>query len=303
MPKLTPESVRDGLKDDRKGQQLVITGKQISSIEGIESFINSSKIYHIDFSFNMIRGIPNSLTYPNLLFLDLSTNLITRIENLENLKSLQVLRLSRNRISKIEGISMNLNLNAVDLSMNQISRIENLNHLSQLKILYLYGNSIKSLEGLNGLGQLNELRIEQNAIEDLNHLATFNNQIEILEAHSNKVADLDNVIKTLFKLSKLKNLSLYNNPIFSDVTYKFRILKYKNIVNLDGLLVKEYIRDVLEDMKENYDLDQIVIESQRNINQLIEREREVKDIAVKLLSMQMQRLEDDFIEFSKSMEK
>jgi transcriptional regulator with XRE-family HTH domain len=303
MPKLTSEYIQEGLKDDRKGKKLSITGKQISSLEGLESFATLSKVSDFDFSFNMIRSIPSSFTYPNLQILDLSTNLITKIEYLEELKSLQVLRLSRNRLNKIEGLSQNLALTGLDLSMNQIRRIENLSHLKQLKLLYLYGNSIRSLEGLAGLNKLESLRIEQNEFQDISHLATFEHQINELEAHSNRISDLDDVIKTLFKMNKVKKLSLYNNPIFNDVTYKFRILKYKNIEYLDGLLVKEYIREVLEDMKDDYDLDQIVVESQRNINVLIEREREVKDIAVKLLSLQMQRLDDDFIEFSKAMEK
>lgn len=303
MPKLTQEYIREGLKDERQGQSIVITGKQISTIEGLDSFTNTSKLYHLDLSFNMIRSMSTSLVFPNLLHLDLSTNLLTSIENLDQLKLLQVLRLSRNRITKIEGLSQNFNLTGLDLSMNQIKRIENLGHLKQLKLLYLYGNQIQHLEGLNGLVQLKELRIEQNSILDINHLATLDNNLEELEAHTNKISDLDNVIKTLSQLTKLKKLSLFNNPIFIDVTYKFRILKYKNIQNLDGLLVKDYIREVLEDMKENYDLDQIVIESQRNINQLIEHEREVKDTAVKLLSLQIQRLEDDFIEFFNSMER
>lgn len=303
MPKLTQDYVKEGLKEERQGQSVIITGKQISTFDGLDSFINASKLIHLDLSFNMIRSMNPSLAFPNLLYLDLSTNLLTKIENLDQLKLLQVLRLSRNRITKIEGLSQNTNLTGLDLSMNQIKRVENINHLKQLKLLYLYGNQIQHLEGLNGLGQLRELRIEQNSIIDINHLATIENYLEELEAHTNQISDLDNVIKTLSQLTKLKKLSLFNNPIFSDVTYKFRILKYKNIQSLDGLLVKDYIREVLEDMKENYDLDQIVIESQRNINQLIEREREVKDTAVKLLSLQMERLEDDFIEFSKSMEK
>ena len=303
MPKLTQDYVNAGLKEERQGQSLIITGRQVSTFDGLDSFINTLKLYHLDLSFNMIRSMISSLNFPNLLFLDLSTNLLTKIENLDQLKLLQVLRLSRNRITRIEGLSQSTNLNALDLSMNQIKRIENINHLKQLKLLYLYGNQIQHLEGLNGLGLLKELRIEQNSIVDINHLATLENNLEELEAHTNQISDLDNVIKSLSQLTKLKKLSLFNNPIFSDVTYKFRILKYKNIQNLDGLLVKDYIREVLEDMKENYDLDQIVIESQRNINQLIEREREVKDTAVKLLSLQMERLEDDFIEFSKSMEK
>ena len=303
MPKLTQDYVNAGLKEERQGQSLIITGRQVSTFDGLDSFINTLKLYHLDLSFNMIRSMISSLNFPNLLFLDLSTNLLTKIENLDQLKLLQVLRLSRNRITRIEGLSQSTNLNALDLSMNQIKRIENINHLKQLKLLYLYGNQIQHLEGLNGLGLLKELRIEQNSIVDINHLATLENKLEELEAHTNQISDLDNVIKSLSQLTKLKKLSLFNNPIFSDVTYKFRILKYKNIQNLDGLLVKDYIREVLEDMKENYDLDQIVIESQRNINQLIEREREVKDTAVKLLSLQMERLEDDFIEFSKSMEK
>ena len=302
MPKLSQEYVKQGLKEDRQGQVLVIVGKQISAFDDIATYINSSKLYHLDFSFNMIRSIPSSLLFPSLLFLDLSTNLLTKIENLESLKSLQVLRLSRNRITKIEGLESNKNLNALDISMNQISRIENISQLTQIKILYLYGNKITTLEGLKVLNSLKELRIEQNIIEDINHLSTFDHNLEELQAHSNQISNLDQVIITLSHLPRLKHLTLFENPIALDVTYRFRILKYKNIENLDGLLVKEYIREVLQDMEEDYDLDQVVIKSQNNINELIEREREVKETAIKLMKVQITQIEDDFIDFSRSME-
>ena len=303
MPKISQEYVKQSLKEDRQGQMLVIVGKQISSFEGIEEFVNPQKLYQLDLSFNMIRSIPSSLPFKNLLYLDLSTNLLTKIENLENFESLQVLRLSRNRITKIEGLESNTKLNALDLSMNQISRIENISHLKDVKLLYLYGNKISVLEGLKGIKALKELRIEQNLIEDLNHLSTFEHNLEDLEAHSNNISNLDEIIITVSQLKKLKKLSLFDNPISLDVTYRFRILKYKNIENLDGLLVKEYIREVLQDMEEDYDLDQVVIKSQNNINELINREREVKDVAIKLMKVQINQLEDDFIEFSRSMER
>jgi Leucine-rich repeat (LRR) protein len=302
MPKLNQEYIKENLKEDKQGQILVIVGKQISGFDGIEDYVNSLKIYHLDLSFNKIRSITESLTFPKLLYLDLSTNLLTKIENLDALTSLQVLRLSRNRITKIEGLDKNINLNALDLSMNQISRIENIIHLKEIKILYLYGNKINTIEGLKNLSMLKELRIEQNNIENINHLSTYENNLEVLEAHSNKISNLDEVIVTLYHLRKLKKVSLFDNPISADVTYRFRILKNKNIENLDGLLVKEYIREVLEDMEEDYDLDQVVVKSQHNINELIDREREVKEVAIDILKNQITQLEDDFIDFSRSME-
>ena len=301
MPKLSLEYIKQGLKDEKKGQMLVLVGKQISGFEDISDYVNSNKLYHLDFSFNMIRSIP-PVSFPSLLYLDLSTNLLTKIENLNTLTELQVLRLSRNRILKIEGLESNTNLRALDLSMNQISRIANLSHLTQLKFLYLYGNQISALEGISGMISLKELRIEQNKIESISHLATFNHGIEELEAHSNNISNLDEVIVTLSHLTHLKKVSLFDNPIALDVTYRFRILKYKNIENLDGLLVKEYIREVLQDMEDDYDLDQVVIKSQNNINDLIAREREVRDTAIKLMKIQINQLEDDFVEFSRSME-
>lgn len=301
MPKLSPEYIKQGLKEDKKGQMLVLVGKQISSFDNIDEYVTCHTLYHLDFSFNMIRSIPPT-PFPSLLYLDLSTNLLTRIENLSPLTSLQVLRLSRNRINKIEGLESNINLQALDLSMNQITRIENLNHLKQVRLLYLYGNQISILEGINGLSSLKELRIEQNKIESLSHISSFHENLTELEAHSNNISDLNEVIITISQLPRLQKLSLFDNPIAIDVTYRFRILKHKNIENLDGLLVKEYIREVLEGMEEDYNLDNIVIESQTNINQLIDREREVKDIAIRIMKIQINQLEDDFVEFSRSME-
>ncbi|CAG9332012.1 unnamed protein product [Blepharisma stoltei] len=304
MPKLTKEVVDKGFEDRREGSAIVIQSKQISSLEGLSNLISNPKqLVHLDLSFNMIRTIPPHLElFPSLLYLDLSTNLLTTIEGLDNLSALQVLRLSRNRITKIENLEGNRNLNALDLSMNQISRIERISHLRSMKLLYLYGNQISAIEGLEGMLYLKELRIEQNQIPDINHLALIDTQIGELQAHTNSIGNLDDVIVAVSHLPKLKNLSLYNNPVSYDPTYRFRILKFKNIVNLDGLLVKDYIRDVLEDMEENYDLDQIVVKSQHSISELIEHEREVKDTAIKLMKIQIDQLEDDFFAFKRAME-
>lgn len=304
MPKLSKELINKGVEDRREGVAIIIQGKQISSLEGITTFFDASRnLVHLDLSFNLIRSIPPFLeSFTHLLYLDLSTNLLTAIEGIENLAALQVLRLSRNRITKIENLESNRNLNALDLSMNQIMRIERISHLRGMKLLYLYGNQISALEGLDGMPILKELRIEQNNIPDLNHLALIKTPIEELQAHTNNISNLDDAIIALSHIPKLKNLSLYNNPICYDPTYRFRILKFKNVVNLDGLLVKDYIRDVLEDMEGNYDLDQIVIKSQHSISDLIEREKEVKDAAIKLMKTQIDQLEDDFYEFSRAME-
>jgi len=277
--------------------------KQINSVEDLEYMCQPLQINYVDFSFNMIKALADSLAeFRNLKFLDLSTNLLIRIEGLAGLGNLQVLRLSRNRIGKIENLGSLTKLNALDLSMNNISQIEGLENLISLQLLYLYGNQITVLEGLQNLRNLKDLRIEQNRITDISHLASFQNELEVLEASENCINDLNEVVVTLSQLETLEILSLHDNPIAADPTYRFRVLSYKQIEKLDGLIVHDYIRDTLDEVQGDFDLEIVVIKSQKAFNELIDKEKEVKNLACDLLRRQIKQIEQDFDLYVKGLE-
>jgi Leucine-rich repeat (LRR) protein len=303
MPRLTPEMVKSSLKQSEQGVRLMLKQKQVNSIEDLEYLCEPLQINYADFSFNMVRALADSLAeFRNLRFLDLSTNLLSRIEGLAALGNLQILRLSRNRITKIENLDALVSLNALDLSMNHILYIEGLERLESLQLLYLYGNQIKTLEGLQNLRNLKELRIEQNQITDISHLAAFQNELEVIEASENLISDLDTVVVTLSHLEYLVVLSLHGNPIASDPTYRFRILSFKQIEKLDGLIVQDYIRDTLDEVQGDFDLEVVVIKSQKAFNELIDKEKEVKNLAVELLRRQIKQVELDFDQYLRSLE-
>lgn len=303
MPKLNSELVRSSLKQSEQGLRLILKQKQLNSIEDLEYLCEPLTINYTDFSFNMIRALADSLAdFRNLKFLDLSTNLLSRVEGLSGLANLQVLRLSRNRITKIENLENLVSLNALDLSMNHIQYIEGLERLENLQLLYLYGNQIMVLEGLQNLRNLKELRIEQNQITDITHLASFQNELEVLEASENSIDNLDEVVVTLSQLEYLVHLSLHDNPIAADPTYRFRVLSFKQIEKLDGLIVQDYIRDTLDEVQGDFDLEIVLIKSQKSFNELIDKEKEVKNLAIELLRRQVKQIETDFDLYVKGLE-
>ena len=293
------EKVKQGLK----GKTLNLSGKQVFTIEGLESIVPKS-LESLDLSFNLIKEVSSHLQLlTKISHLDLSTNFIQEIQGLESLKYLKTLKLSKNRILRISNLHNNTNLDFLDLSLNAIEKVEGLQTLTKLRTLYLFGNKITLLEGMSNLTKLTELRVEQNLIEDINHLSLCSAPLQTVQAHSNNLQNLDDVIVTLGHLSKLSTLSLFNNPLARDPTYKFRVLKFQNIKNLDGLIVKDYIRNVMEEAGDDYELDQIVTNSEKAIEKTIEQEKQVKNTAVSILKKQIQQLEDDFYEFSKSLKK
>ena len=293
MPKLTAELIEQAFKQD-SGLTIQARNKQITSLEGISELV-PVKVETLDFSLNMIYEIDAHLSpYIYLKHLDLSTNLITKISGLNRLDYLESLKLSRNRISKIEGLGTLKRLKFLDLSLNKIKVIDGLENLYNLNTLYLYGNQIEILRGLENLQDLKILRIEQNMIDNITHCAVQNRSLEVLEAHSNKIEDMNSLIVALSHMKALKSLSLHNNPIERDFSYKVRIMNYRNIEKLDGLEIKDYMRDALYDINQQVSIESAVDATTGKYHALMKVEQELKDAAVNRLKSQIQHIEEDF---------
>lgn len=302
MPKLTAGLIEQASKQD-SGLTIQARNKQITSLEGISDLV-PVKVETLDFSLNMIQEIGTHLsTYIYLKHLDLSTNLITKISGLNRLDYLESLKLSRNRIPNIEGLGTLKRLKFLDLSLNKIKDIEGLENLYNLNTLYLYGNQIEILRGLENLRDLKMLRIEQNKIDNITHCAVQNRSLEVLEAHSNKIEDMNSVIVALSHMKALKSLSLYNNPIERDLSYKVRIMSYRNIEKVDGLEIKDYMRDALYDINQQVSIESAVDLTASKYHALMKVEQELKDAAVNRLKSQIQHLEEDFRRYNGSLQK
>lgn len=278
--------------------------QQLTSISDLPQHAPET-LQHIDLSFNCLRQLGEHLfRFTNTLqFLDLSTNMLASFEGVEFLTNLIVLRLSRNRITRINNLESLLSLQALDLSMNSISRLEGLSQLTNLQLLYVYGNNLDALENIGGLTSLRELRIEKNHIRDINHLAQFKPPLAVLEAHTNDIDNLDDCIIVISQLPTLQQLSLYNNPIASEITYQIRIVVLSHLKKFDGLVIKEYIREAVADAKDDYDMEQLYERTKLTYGGLVQREMSVKDTALRLMREQEKMIEEDFERYRAGLER
>ena len=204
------------------------------------------------------------------------------------------------------GLNNLANLRVLDLSMNVIEKIENLDGLNQLEQLILYGNRIRIIENLDGMGNLKVLKVQNNRLLSISELALYDlHSLEILNAANNIIDtdELENSVKAAMALENLKELSLYGNLITDEPTYKFKFADHTQLVKLDGLELKPMIKQKLQGLKKDYEIDRLVESTKEEYFKRIEAERELKLAAANLLKKQQQRITDQYDNFIEYMEK
>ncbi|MGB3343659.1 MAG: hypothetical protein WBA61_07090, partial [Aequorivita sp.] len=122
---------------------LNVNGKDISSLEGIESFVN---IVYLKCSSNNLVTLDMSQN-PNLQRLDCDWNQLTVLEISENI-NLQRLSFDHNMINSID-ISQNLNLEVLTCGNNLIDQLD-LSQNNSLKYLWCEDSQLTSLNIANG---------------------------------------------------------------------------------------------------------------------------------------------------------
>lgn len=145
---------------------------------------------------------------------------INKLDNtLNSLVNCERLALSTNCIDRLIPLTGMQKLRILSLGRNQIKKIEKLDDVRDtLEELWMSYNLITSLDGLQGLINLTTLYLSNNKIKDWNEL--------------DKIAGLAN----------LKDILLYNNPIYADLSpqeCRLNVLRHlPQIVKIDGELVK-----------------------------------------------------------------
>lgn len=139
----------------------------------------------------------------------------------------------------------------LSLSTNNIEKIQPLTGLENLKILSLGKNLIKKLDNLDGVAEtLEELWISYNLVEKLKGVQQLT-KLRVLYASNNRIEDFDELNK-LTELSKLEELLLVGNPIFTEAEepnaegsdYRLMVLKrVPQLMKLDGIPVTSEERE------------------------------------------------------------
>lgn len=207
---------------------LTITTTAISSLDGIEYFVN---LTHLSVSYNNISSL-NLNTLINLTFLNCSYNLLTTF-TIANPLALIDLYYSGNEISNLD-LNQFLNLKTLVCSSNQIQNL-NLNNLNSLGSLNCSGNLLTTLNA-NNLINLYYLKCSENQLTNLD--LTSNIKLDQIFCNNNLLTTL------LLALNPLSTSHLdcsYNQLTDLTITKISRVLCMNNLLTNINFLYPEII--------------------------------------------------------------
>lgn len=261
-------------------QTLIISEKEITSIDGLQYFENLS---YLDITKNSIPDLTPIMNLRNLSTLLISGNPVVDYSPLvkifntlkqrdfdirisiydqkiksavqaklnkkdsnftvEDVLKIKELNLSGRGLSDLQGLQFLVNLTDLDLSDNNISNLQHINNLDGLKRLVLDSNKIESLDYLANLNALEELSFENNSVTDISVLSKLVS-LKKLNLSNNKILSID----SLKNLNGLKELYLSGNYIsdLSPANEYYLALELKDFV-LDVEIVQRFYID-----KKNY---------------------------------------------------
>lgn len=220
--------------------ELIIPGKDISEIEGLQYFKNLRRLVVSD---NNIKDISPLISLENLSVLLLKGNPID--ENLsvvhiydqlierdfdikvsfndENLKS--AIRRASGRITGDIMIEDVMKITSLDISGEEVADITGIEYIRNLKELNLSDNKIRNIEPLKYLNNIEVLNLSSNRISNVEPLS-----------YLTKLNDLDlrdNRIKKIEDLGELPNLSKLNISGNNIEDYEFLALYYPDLEDAD----------------------------------------------------------------------
>jgi len=160
---------------------LCVSFQNITSLEGIEAFVNLECLYVLD---NHLTTIDTS---HNLLLkkLNCESNNLSSI-NISQNTALEVLSASYNELTDID-ISNNSNLISLSCSKNQLSSIDITNNINLLGLSIRY-NELTAID-LSGHPNFKILRIEHNYLSSID--VSQNPSLSYLDIDSNNISSID----------------------------------------------------------------------------------------------------------------
>lgn len=212
-------------------------------------------------------------TFTNLHTINLQDNKLTSFAGLLQLKNLQVLCLAGNKIttllpsSDLRDVKGSLlpHLLVLSLARNDLTCLKSLqlNRFPALDTLFLQGNLLTTTIGLEGitrlralvldnnrlrklssdsfatLSNLEELHLEDNRIRELPTFPDLGN-LERLYIGGNKLEDISALCESLICLSRLRHLTVFNNPLAKHNSYRY-VLWYRlpDLQTLDALQITD----------------------------------------------------------------
>ncbi|VUZ42879.1 unnamed protein product [Hymenolepis diminuta] len=244
--------------DGRLTTEFLLASLDIKTPEGLSHFNIENK------NIRSIELTPVEI-FSNLRTVNLQNNNLTSFEGLLELKNLEILWLTGNKISSFRALDRKATylpkLSVLSLERNGIKSLIglHLNRLPSIETLFLQDNALTNISGLAGLVNLRYLILDRNRIHKI-HPKEFSSLSKLIELHlddnrlrdippmekleglehfylsANRLGKLECVLNNLKLLSKLSQLSLYDNPLSKVTHYRLIVLKHlPNLQSLDGI--------------------------------------------------------------------
>jgi Leucine-rich repeat (LRR) protein len=162
------------------------SSKGISSLSGIEYFINISYLYCYD---NHLTGLPDLTGLTNLIQLLCEHNQLTEMPELSANTDLEWLTCGFNKLTSLPDLSANTNLQILGCQNNQLTSLPDFSANTKIQIIDCQNNQLTSLPNLSNSADIIELNCFNNLIESLPNLSS-NTKLRILDCSINRLARL-----------------------------------------------------------------------------------------------------------------
>lgn len=103
-------------------------------------------------------------------------------------------------------------------------------------------------------------------------------------------------------MHNLKRLDLYGNPVALNPSYKFRITENSTLERLDGLEVKGVVKERLDKLRKDWEVNQVIADTTEEAQKWIEAEREIKSLALSILAKKQERINEEFEQYKKNVD-
>ncbi len=210
--------------DDGDGGKFGTISGDITTLEDLKWFLNLERIVLSGCNISSLNGIEN-LTSLQKLFV--RQNNISSLEPIRNLTNLIKFDCSDNNISDYSPLSGLINLEELCIGSNGVSGtdISVLENLTRLKSLYAPWCGIDDISVLSNMPDLEYLQLHHNNIINIDSLKTLE-KLTYLELGSNKIVD----ISPIENFVQLKHINLQNNFIPENMLKKFNEPKEEDYV-------------------------------------------------------------------------
>lgn len=201
-------------------ETLLITNANITSLAGIESFVNLNKL---DFSHNQMSQFDPSI-FPNLMLLYCANNQITSLDLTNNL-ALQNLDCSHNIINQIDLPNFTYGISA-NIGFNELYSID-LSNLSKIVTLYLNNNHLSNVAFNNPNAHLYDggIDLSNNPLVTLDMSQLNNSPVMIGEPHDSIAINNTLLTQIICPMAVVKYYYIDNNPNLELISFKNEILE------------------------------------------------------------------------------